>query len=490
VVEARDTVRRVDWRYLLDDARLRTVVTLDDSDVGSIREACEQVGAKAVGTSGEHSGATVVFARDPLAADIDRALGLRGADGAIVIQATSRRRRRAVERHMVRAGLAVHTYGCWPSCAGATRFVPLGDRSELIASAGAAKNRRRRALGCLVARLGLGRLLFAQSTSVAVAGDRSHVPAPLRVAFGDGVDVGGRMTLLTPRFSSSRHVIAMLTDRAGRPLVAKTPRIPGDDGQLSLEARGLTSITGPRPARPELVADTERFGQRWLVQTRIEGVPLSRRHVADHPLRWVAAAEHWLRDMPAAGMSTPDEDGRSERLIQPALDVITACSLREPELRELVADAERAFALLRSTPLPVVGEHGDFRPPNLVITGADTIGAVDWELAERHGFPLHDLLFFHEYVADVVPQLRSALSEVGLRALRSHGIEPELLGPLSTLASLRQLANAVTRGIGLQAPDAAAVASSGPVARNEVARAWFAAVRDRRLDDHPEVSTP
>lgn len=271
----REAVRRVDWRFLLDDAQLRTVVALDGSDDPLLIEGVRQLGATVQADSTDADGASVVFVRDPDDDDIDRALVRRGQAGTIVIETTSRRARRDVDRRIRRTGLRVRHYGCWPTCASATRFVPLDDRSELIASARAAKNRRRRAVGTVLTRFGLGKLLFSQSTSVVTAADRPHVEAPLRVGFVDGIEERGTVTLLTPRFGSSRHVIAMITSESGQSLVVKTPRVPGDDDQLSLEARGLTSISGPRPMRPELVADLEQFGQRWLVQTRISGVPLA-----------------------------------------------------------------------------------------------------------------------------------------------------------------------------------------------------------------------
>jgi thiamine kinase-like enzyme len=43
--------------------------------------------------------------------------------------------------------------------------------------------------------------------------------------------------------------------------------------------------------------------------------------------------------------------------------------------------------------LPLVFEHGDFGPPNIVRCYDGTIGVVDWELAEPKGFPALDLFF-------------------------------------------------------------------------------------------------
>lgn len=482
MVQIRDAVRRVDWRFLLHDPQLTSVVTLDVDDE-LLTEGLRCVGATLASADVAPRGAPVVFVRDPDDDRLGRAIELRAVNGAIVVQMTTRRARWVVDRRLRRAGLRVQTYGAWPSCSNATRHVPLRDRSELAASARAAKNRQRRALGMLLTNLRLGPLVFAESTSIATADDQSASPAPVRVAFGDGRDAAGTATLLTPRFASSRHVIAMVTDRSHRQLVAKTPRIPGDDEQFHAEVRGLTSITDGGPPRPRLVTDSAQFGQRWLVQTRIDGEPLSRRHVARHPERWSGAASRWLNEMPTGASSTPDADGRSDRLIRPALDVLAACAHREPELRRLLDDAERAFEFSRSVALPIVCEHGDFRPPNLIITGPEDIAAVDWELAERHGLPLHDLRFFHTYVAEVVPGLRPALRRSALDALRDLGIELEMFESLASLASLRQLASEATRLSGERCGQSRAVADSA------IARAWFRELQAAATDGDPEAAS-
>jgi Phosphotransferase enzyme family len=478
VTQPRHVVRRVDWRFLLHDARLGTVAAFGAEPDEALIDSLRQLGATLVDPeSSPERVADVVFADDPGDDALRRALAFRSTDGTIVVQTTSRLARRRVGNRMRRAGLSVTHYGCWPRCVDATRFVPLHDRAQLVASARAAKNRRRRALGLLLARVGLGSVVFGQATSIATAADRPDAPAPLRVAFGDGDGAGGTMTLLTPRFGTSRHVIAMTTDGRGQPRVVKTPRLPGDDDQLNLEARGLTSISGREPARPELVADAERFGQRWLVQTTISGPPLSRRHIVDDADRWLAAANAWLQHMPTAGCTAPNADGRADRLLHPAFDVLVASSDREPELRPLVADAERAIERIADIALPVRAEHGDFRPPNLIITGPGAVAAVDWELAERNGFPLYDLVFFHAFVADVTPGLRPKLRRLAAEALRSEGIDPELLATLTTMAALRQLANLVARR-----PDGeitSAVTSAAALAHSDVARSWSAELNDR-----------
>jgi aminoglycoside phosphotransferase (APT) family kinase protein len=44
--------------------------------------------------------------------------------------------------------------------------------------------------------------------------------------------------------------------------------------------------------------------------------------------------------------------------------------------------------------LPLVCEHRDFSPWNVMVGSTGELGALDWEGAEPHGLPLIDLLYF------------------------------------------------------------------------------------------------
>lgn len=465
-----ELIRRVDWRFLLPDPRPRTaiVVARDPQTARGVSEALGLLDVAVVDSDTRHATVDLVFARDAHPAAFGRALERRNPDGAIAVETTSRRSRVTLALRLRRAGLRVQHYGAWPVCASATRFVAMDARSELVANARAAKNPRRRAIGSLLARAGFGSVLFREATTVAT-NRRADRPGPLRIAFGDDAP-GGTMTLLTPRFGSSRHVIAMCTDERGRHLVVKSPRVPTDDAQLALEAQGLSAIEGPLPARPMLAADTERFGQRWLVQTRLDGPPLTRHDVAEDPARWLAAARAWLDLMPTGGRSAPDVDGRLDRLVGPALAVITSSAARDPAIGRLVDDAQAACRRLHSVPLPIAAEHGDFRPPNLIVDETGALGAVDWELAERFGFPLHDLFFFHAFVLDVAPHSSTTVRAAERDAGGALGVDPDVVDALRSIALLRQLANLIERG----------TVTDG-ISGSDVARAWFAEL-DRRCD--------
>lgn len=58
-----------------------------------------------------------------------------------------------------------------------------------------------------------------------------------------------------------------------------------------------------------------------------------------------------------------------------------------------------------------VFEHGDLSHPNLIEYSAGEVGVIDWELAERAGVPLHDLVFFLMYVALSSARSRSSAAQ-------------------------------------------------------------------------------
>jgi aminoglycoside phosphotransferase (APT) family kinase protein len=204
--------------------------------------------------------------------------------------------------------------------------------------------------------------------------------------------------LLTPRFRTSRHVVALLIPSgAGAPvLVAKMPRLAGDDDGITREARALTALRDGSPTAsksiPEVIA-WEDGNRPLLVETALVGPPMTRRVLRADPVRSIDSVVRWLMSLPSS-----DGEGASfERLI---LEPLTAFSESFPEAageRDLVARTLELVEPLRDPSLPHVFEHGDLSNPNLILLASGRVGVVDWELAEENGFPLHDLTFFFAF---------------------------------------------------------------------------------------------
>ena len=225
----------------------------------------------------------------------------------------------------------------------------------------------------------------------------SHVDA-LRDRFpldGFGVDEETSCVILTPRFRTSRHIVALLIPNgsAEPSLVVKIPRLPGDDEGIAREARVLTalqdrSLDAGRSA-PRAVAYTD--GERpLLVETALVGPLLTRSVLRASPSRYIDEVVRWLISLPRE----TGGDSSFERLIGEPLSLFAASFPEAASERDLVARTFEIVEPLRDAGIPHVFEHGDLSHPNLILLANNRVGVVDWELAEEHGLPLHDLTFF------------------------------------------------------------------------------------------------
>lgn len=206
--------------------------------------------------------------------------------------------------------------------------------------------------------------------------------------------------LLTPQFPASRHVIMLIMrDDAPVPaLVVKVPRLRDDTSGIAREAASLRQLHRAQPESsrhvPEIVWLDERGRWPFLVETALVGQPLSPDAVRRQPRRSIETVAAWLLTLPRV-----DADARS-----PSEDLIAvldcARSLNGHEHARLLERTAEVLAPLSSADLPRVFEHGDVCHPNLLLLeDGETLGVLDWELAEPRGMPLHDLCFFLAYVA-------------------------------------------------------------------------------------------
>jgi aminoglycoside phosphotransferase (APT) family kinase protein len=210
------------------------------------------------------------------------------------------------------------------------------------------------------------------------------------------VDEEARCVILTPRFRTSRHVVALLIPNgASEPsFVVKMPRLAGDGAGIVREARVLTALRERCPPAaesiPEVVAWAE--GERpLLIETALVGPSMTRSMVRASPSRYIDEVVSWLMRLPR-----DDRGGAApfERLIVEPLSLFAESFPKAATERELVARTLEIVQPLRAASVPSVFEHGDLSHPNLVWLPTGRVGVVDWELAEEEGFPLHDLSFF------------------------------------------------------------------------------------------------
>jgi aminoglycoside phosphotransferase len=288
----------------------------------------------------------------------------------------------------------------------------------------------------------------------------------------DGLDLpaGLSSVLVTPRFRTSRHVVALVTPKGSDAirLVAKLPRRADDDAGLRREHANLSRLRELWPegrgSYPEIVLLEYVDGQPVLVETAVAGRPLHHRAVGKDPQRAIALVERWLDGLPVTGMSHDDDEWFDRRVGAP-LHAFAEQAVLGDETPRLVDDTLRIVGPLADARFPFVFEHGDLTHPNLLLMSHDRVGVVDWELSQPQGLPVHDYCLFLAFVAfslsrvhDQGGQVRAfesafagprpwALSLVA-RRLERLSVDPRLAVPFVVACWARYVGELLPRLIG------------------------------------------
>jgi aminoglycoside phosphotransferase (APT) family kinase protein len=229
--------------------------------------------------------------------------------------------------------------------------------------------------------------------------------------------------MLTPRFPASRHVVVpiMPARRAQPVLVAKLPRLEDDTVGLEREAAALRAL----PGRGEVVATVprvvafEEYGRRLiLLETWLTGTPVNAATIRRRTDRPVSDVLEWLQKIAIGGDigPRPAAEWYGRLLEEPLLRFASLFPSGGHEAR-LVEQTLQLLAPLSEAEIPLVMEHGDLNPPNLIRLSDGTLGIVDWEAAEPEGLPFLDLIFFLGFVtfslheARTIPEHIAALDE-------------------------------------------------------------------------------
>lgn len=275
--------------------------------------------------------------------------------------------------------------------------------------------------------------------------------------------------IATPRFRASSHVIFFIM-APGQPspfLVVKTPRLTGDHGRLDGEAENLRLVhsaqAGGFASIPRLVAYEDYVGYRLLIETALAGETMSVRLRRHQPEPYVQAATNWLIELHGATAKPGASDSAwYERLMGRRLQQFCAAMpLATDELR-LVEQSQTWMSSLDATSIPLVFEHGDLGPVNIMFSKTGQLGVVDWELAEPKGLPAADLFFLLTIAAPAWRRAQTPAAYVAAfhetffgpaawarpyvrRYAESLHLTPEQLKPLFVLCWSRYLVNLVTR---------------------------------------------
>jgi Phosphotransferase enzyme family len=312
--------------------------------------------------------------------------------------------------------------------------------------------------------------LAGRPETVAGAGPPRYLQ---RVAAESGLDLERhRWGLAAPGEFRSQKVLFFLfgaEDSSVPYYVVKIPRDPALNARLENERRALELIheagfpaasTLPRP-----VFMGYEHGLAVLGETAVDGVPFIEQTAATPDCSLARSAIDWLAELgiatarPAAGGASAVA-GRLEALFEQFRGLYRLSSAHDAFLAAQIASLAGS-----GTGLPVVFQHGDPGPWNLLVTASGEPAFLDWEAAEPEGMPLCDLFHFvRSYgvrvsrAAGTSDPMRSfdeqllADSELGRllgrttsRFCAEAGLATELVGPLFYVCWMQRALKEVTR---------------------------------------------
>jgi aminoglycoside phosphotransferase (APT) family kinase protein len=222
-------------------------------------------------------------------------------------------------------------------------------------------------------------------------------------------------------------------------LALKLPRTKDAERSLRQEAEALRAVERARPALtgvPRVVFERRHGEVPVLGESVVDGIPLFERIGPATYATLASTATEWLVSL--AGRPPPVP--RSlwfPRLADAVVERFETNFQRVLDERDRAASRELVGAL---GDLPLVFEHADFAPWNLLVDGRGKLGVLDWESSRDEGLPGLDLLYFLTYHAFFLDgAVESPLSRTSYRAC----FEPSSETGSVSAACLQRYARAV-----------------------------------------------
>jgi hypothetical protein len=184
-------------------------------------------------------------------------------------------------------------------------------------------------------------------------------------------------------------------DRGDEPaVVIKLPRVSESLAPLRREAEVLKAL-GPRAGIPRLLFSTTSAGVLAVGETIVEGVPLVALNGPPRYERLARAATEWLGEFGELTTKPWTRESYARLVEAPLADFVAAFGrVLDPGM---VRETEARLRDL--TGIPLVCEHRDFSPWNVLLAPSGELGVLDWEGAELRGLPALDLIYFLTYWA-------------------------------------------------------------------------------------------
>lgn len=215
---------------------------------------------------------------------------------------------------------------------------------------------------------------------------------------------------------SSRKMLFFLFDRdqesggAQPNIIVKMVRDPIFNYRLENEAQSLQLLVEKgifnREVLPEVIFSGHHAGLAIVGESVIEGVPFRQKSGATADCPYGKAALQWFLELGAATAdaqaATPSEVGEAlGRLLHRFLEIYQPTTEQHDFLAQQIAKLGQS-----GVPVPLVFQHGDPGPWNMLVTPHGRVAVLDWEAAEAAGMPSWDLFYFmRSYSLDAARKL-------------------------------------------------------------------------------------
>jgi hypothetical protein len=410
-------LREVDWRFLLrsgDSPRVRDLGAGRASR--ALRFAFERAPleprAADLAVLGRPTGAKLGTARESLRP---------GGEVVCVLRAPFPGAAARTRRRLERAGFEeVRLYWPGPVARRAPQFW-LGLDSEAAVADVLAQRPARSAAGRWLRRLwrraargGMLAPLFALARAPRAPGEQAATADEIESL----LPATASWLLLTGGKRSINKVVGLPFTAGLDPLAAvKIARVPEAEVGLEREAEVLRLLELERPevgGIPRLITPGRRSGRLALAETHIRGRPMLELLTPATFDEHADLITRWLIELAGAGPARPPAEWWPRLVAEPLAQLERGFGpVLEP------GTLERARARLEDLgELPLVCEHRDCAPWNILLQGNGGPALLDWESAEPRGLPGLDLVYFLANAAFVLEgALESGLTRETYRAL-------------------------------------------------------------------------
>ena len=193
-------------------------------------------------------------------------------------------------------------------------------------------------------------------------------------------------------------------------IVVKMVRDPSFNYRLENEAQSLHLLVEKRlfepEALPQVVFSGHHAGLAIVGESAIEGVPFRQKTAATADCPFGLAALDWFVELGAATAdaqsASPSEIGKGlTQLLEWFVEIYQPTSEQHIFLEQQISKLSHI-----DTPVPLVFQHGDPGPWNMLVTPGGRVAVLDWEAAEAAGMPGWDLFYFmRSYSLDAARKL-------------------------------------------------------------------------------------